>query len=119
LRSVLWVSSIFSKVGGKAHAAYAACKAAANAYVRCAALELAPHVRVNSLVLGSVDTPMAANALADPEIAESIAATIPLGLGKPEQVADAIAFLISQQNTWITGQEIVMDGGRSINFSHK
>jgi NAD(P)-dependent dehydrogenase (short-subunit alcohol dehydrogenase family) len=116
---VVWVSSLFSKVGGKAHAAYAACKAAANAYVRCAALELAPRVRVNALVLGSVDTPMAANALSDPEIAASIAATVPLGLGKPEQVADTIAFLVSEQSRWITGQEIVVDGGRSINFSHK
>ena len=40
------------------------------------------------------------------------------GLGKPEPVADAIAFLVSEQSRWITGQEIVVDGGRSINFSH-
>jgi NAD(P)-dependent dehydrogenase (short-subunit alcohol dehydrogenase family) len=105
-------------VGGKAHAAYAACKAAANAYVRCAALELAPRVRLNTLVLGGVDTPMSAPALANPEIAAALAASVPLGLGKPEPVADAIAFLISEQSRWITGQEIVVDGGRSINFSH-
>ena len=120
LRSVVWVSSLFSKVGSKAHAGYVACKAAANAYVRCAALELASRgVRVNALVLGGVDTPMAAGALADPEIADSIAATVPLGLGKPDQVADVVAFLLSEQSRWITGQEIVLDGGRSINFSYK
>lgn len=118
LRSVLWVSSLFAKVGGKAHAAYAACKAAANAYIRCAALEMAPRVRLNALVLGGVDTPMSAPALANPEIAAALAATVPLGLGKPEPVADAIAFLVSDQSRWITGQEIVVDGGRSINFSH-
>ena len=119
LRSVVWVSSIYSKVGAKAQAAYAACKAAANAYVRCAALELAPRVLVNALVLGGVDTPMAASTLTDPEMAESLTAAIPLGVGKPEHVANTIAFLVSEQNRWITGQEIVMDGGRSINFSHK
>ena len=118
LRSVVWVSSLFSKLGAKAHASYAACKAAANAYVRCAALELAPRVRVNSLVLGSVDTPMAASALANPEIASKTAAIMPLGLGKPDAVADVIAFLVSNQSRWITGQELVADGGRSINFSH-
>lgn len=118
LRSVVWVSSLFSKFGAKAHAAYAACKSAANAYVRCAALELAPRVRLNTVILGAVETPMSAPALANPEIVAALASTIPLGLGQPPPVADAIAFLLSEQSRWITGQEITVDGGRSINFSH-
>jgi NAD(P)-dependent dehydrogenase (short-subunit alcohol dehydrogenase family) len=118
LRSVVWLSSLFANFGAKGHAAYAAAKAAGNAYVRCAALELAPRVRMNSVVLGSVETPMAAKALSNESIAESIARTTPLGLGQPDAVADVVAFLVSDASRWITGQEITVDGGRSVNLSH-
>ncbi len=118
LRSVAWVSSLFGKFGAKGHASYAAAKAAAGAFVRCAAIELAPRVRLNSLVLGPVETPMAARALADPAIAASIARTTPLGLGRPEAVADVVSFLVSDASRWMTGQEVIVDGGRSVNFSH-
>lgn len=119
LRSALFVSSTWAKVGGKGHAAYAAAKAAVDAFVRCAALELAPRVTLNSLVLGGVETAMSAAALLDTEIAASIARDVPLGLGRPEEVAEVIAFLVSERNRWMTGQEVVLDGGRTINFSLK
>lgn len=118
LRSVVWISSVFANFGAKGHAAYGAAKAAANAYLRCAALELAPRVRLNALVLGYVETPMSAAALADPEIAESIRRTTPLGLGQPEYAANATLFLLSDESAWITGQEFVVDGGRTVNLSH-
>lgn len=119
LRSVVWISSVFANFGARGHAAYAAAKAAANAYLRCAALELAPRVRLNALVLGYVETPMSAAALADPEIAESNRRLTPLGLGQPEHAAEAARFLLSEESSWITGQEIVIDGGRTINLSHR
>ena len=49
---------------------------------------------------------------ADPNFVASTEATHPLGLGKPEDIADAIEFLSSDKARWITGQELAVDGGR-------
>jgi len=49
---------------------------------------------------------------ADPDFVASTEATHPLGLGKPEDIADAIEFLSSDKARWITGQELAVDGGR-------
>jgi NAD(P)-dependent dehydrogenase (short-subunit alcohol dehydrogenase family) len=119
LCSVVVISSIWSQFGARGHSLYCASKAALDGMVRALAVELAPDVRVNSVLPGAVRTPMAKAALADPEIVEGLRQNYPLGLGQPADVAAAVEFLMSEDARWITGQQYVVDGGRTVNMSHK
>jgi NAD(P)-dependent dehydrogenase (short-subunit alcohol dehydrogenase family) len=119
LRTVVVISSIWSQFGARGHSLYCASKAALDGMVRALAVELAPDVRVNSILPGAVRTPMAEAALADPQIVEGIRQNYPLGLGQPADVAAAVEFLMSEDARWITGQQFVVDGGRTVNMSHK
>jgi NAD(P)-dependent dehydrogenase (short-subunit alcohol dehydrogenase family) len=119
LANVILVSSIWSTFGAAGYSLYCASKAALEAMVRALAIELAPGTRINSIAPGGVDTPMAAAALADSEIANNIKNTYPLGLGTPDDVANVVEFLLTPSASWITGQRIVADGGRSVNMSLK
>jgi NAD(P)-dependent dehydrogenase (short-subunit alcohol dehydrogenase family) len=82
-------------------------------------VELAPQVRVNSILPGAVRTPMAEYALKDPIIAEKLTGDYPLGLGEPHDIANLVEFLLSEKSRWITGQQLVIDGGRTANMSQK
>ena len=119
LSNVLFISSIWSRTGARGHTLYCASKAALDGAMRALAVELAPTIRVNSLLLGAINTPMAAAALGNLIVAAAVRRDYPLGLGSPEAVADVAAFIVSEQARWITGQEIVVDGGRVIDTSHK
>lgn len=119
LRSVVFISSIWGQFGSAGHTVYSATKGALDAAMKSLAVELAPAVRVNSIALGAVETPMAARALADPMIRERIEADYPLGLGSPEQVVRAVEFLLSEDASWITGQVMVVDGGRTSHMSNR
>ncbi|MEK7781695.1 MAG: SDR family oxidoreductase [Verrucomicrobiota bacterium] len=112
LRSITFLSSINSKLGAKGHYVYAGSKAAVNALMLSLAVELAPTVRVNAVLPGTVGTGMNTELFADPNFVASTEATHPLGLGKPEDIADAVEFLSSDKARWITGQELAVDGGR-------
>ena len=111
--SIVLVSSQIGEVGHPAAAAYAASKAGINGLARAMALELAGDgVRVNAVAPGPVETPMTAAAMADPERAGALVAQVPLGrLGQPEEIANAIAFLLSDEASFITGQVLTADGG--------
>jgi NAD(P)-dependent dehydrogenase (short-subunit alcohol dehydrogenase family) len=87
--------------------------------MRALAVELAPDTRVNSILPGALDTAMAASAMSDAEVAANVKASYPLGIGKPEDIANAVQFLLSDEARWLTGQELVIDGGRTVNFSLK
>jgi NAD(P)-dependent dehydrogenase (short-subunit alcohol dehydrogenase family) len=87
--------------------------------MRSLAVELAPETRVNSVLPGALNTAMAQNAMSDADIVRNFQSDYPLGLGSPDDVASAVRFLLSDEARWITGQEIVVDGGRSVNFSLK
>ncbi|MGA2243186.1 MAG: SDR family oxidoreductase [Verrucomicrobiota bacterium] len=114
LRSITLISSIATRVGASGYGVYAASKGAVNAFSLSLAIELAPAVRVNAVLPGIVGTEMNRENFANPEFVASVRATHPLGLGCPEDVADAVEFLASDCARWITGQEIVVDGGRTI-----
>ncbi len=111
--TIVLVSSQIGEVGHPAAAAYAASKAGINGLVRAMALELADAgVRVNAVAPGPVDTAMTADAMADPERAAALVAQIPLGrLGQADEIASAIAFLLSDAASFITGQVLTADGG--------
>ena len=115
--SVINLSSILGKVGLAGAAAYCASKGGVTLLSKAAALEWAPlGIRVNSVHPGFIDTPMVSNALADRddgnEMRVALMAAHPIGrFGVPREIADAIAFLASDEASFITGAEIVVDGG--------
>ena len=93
---------------------YSASKGAINAAARSMAIELAPrNIKVNTLSPGLVRTPMIEKSfkrLTKDQI-ETIEKTFPLGIGKPNDIARSAAFLLEPQNKWITGINLVVDGG--------
>jgi NAD(P)-dependent dehydrogenase (short-subunit alcohol dehydrogenase family) len=119
LGNILFVSSIWSQFGARAHSAYCASKAALDGLMRALAVELAPAVRVNSILPGAIETSMAARAFDDPVILDRLRQDYPMGLGRPEDIADSIEFILSAKARWLTGQQVVVDGGRTVNMSLK
>jgi NAD(P)-dependent dehydrogenase (short-subunit alcohol dehydrogenase family) len=114
LRTITLISSIASRIGTPGYHLYAASKGALNALARSLAVELAPEVRVNCVLPGGVETESTRAMFANEETLARMKASTPLGLGTVGDIASAVAFLVSDKARWITGQEIVIDGGRSI-----
>ncbi len=117
LRSIVFVSSTASQFGARGLSVYCASKGALDSFMRALAVELAPAVRVNSVLPGAVRTPMTAAMLNEPRLLERLASEYPLGVGEPSYVASAIEFLLSDAAGWITGQQLVVDGGRTVNIT--
>lgn len=113
--SIVVMSSISSIRGYKAKSEYCVSKAAVDAFVRCMALELAERrIRVNSVMAAAVSTPLAKKAR---ELNASIGASdfsCPLGSSEPYEVANTIAFLLSDATKTITGTSLLIDGGACI-----
>jgi NAD(P)-dependent dehydrogenase (short-subunit alcohol dehydrogenase family) len=118
--SVVLTSSTGSDRGNPGMAVYAATKGAQLSLMRTLAVELAPRgIRVNAVSPGPIETPMLtkldmpADMLDDFKV--SFAARIPTGrFGTPEEIGNAVAFLGSAEASFITGANLVVDGGRSI-----
>jgi 3-oxoacyl-[acyl-carrier protein] reductase len=94
---------------------YCASKAGVLVMTKCLALELAPKIRVNSIIPGSIWTEETANrhSYHDPEQRRAKEEVIPLKrIGAPEDVADVVSFLLSHGARYINGQKIVVDGGQ-------
>jgi NAD(P)-dependent dehydrogenase (short-subunit alcohol dehydrogenase family) len=117
LKNVVFISSIASQFGAKGFTAYSASKAGLDGLMKSLAVELGPEVRVNSVLPGSVRTPMTEKMYADPQTAERLTRDYPLGIGLPVDISKAVAFLLSDESRWITGHQLVVDGGRSANIS--
>ena len=117
LRSVVFVSSTASQFGAKGFNLYCASKGALDALMRALAVELAPAVRVNSVLPGAVKTRMTEAMFDDPHVKARIERDYPLGIGEPSDIASAVEFLMSDNARWITGQQLVVDGGRTVNIS--
>lgn len=96
--------------GSRTHSHYGVSKAGVLALTRSIARELAPRIRVNAVSPGTIDTPMVARFLA--EHGPGYVETIPLRrLGRPREVAQAVAFLCSEAASYITGTTIHVNGG--------
>lgn len=113
--SIVVMSSISSVKGYKAKTEYCVSKAAVDAFVRCMASELANRkIRINSVMAAEVLTPLALKAK---ELNNSLGVSefnTPLGPTEPYEVANTIAFLLSDATKTITGSSIVIDGGALI-----
>jgi NAD(P)-dependent dehydrogenase (short-subunit alcohol dehydrogenase family) len=91
---------------------YSAAKAGVISLTMDAALEYAPSIRVNCVSPGLVETNLTAKTLGDPDLRAAVERVTPLGrLGAPEDVANLVVFLASPLSSYITGQNIVVDGG--------
>lgn len=117
--SVILNTSVAGNLGMAGSTAYAATKAAVRSFTRTAASELAgAGVRVNAVSPGPIETPiygkMGMPAEAVKGFAESLTAQVPLSrFGRPEEIAKAALFLASDDASYITAEEIVVDGGLS------
>jgi len=111
--SVVGISSIEGLVGNPFIPAYCASKAGLLGLTRSMAGQLGPMgIRVNAVCPGFIETPMLADALSIEELRAAFVAAAPLGrLGQPDEIGAAVAFLMSPKASFITGTQIVVDGG--------
>lgn len=112
---IINIASDAGRVGSLGEAVYSGCKGGIIAISKTWAREFArDHIRVNVICPGLTDTPLL-KSLQESEfghkVIEAITRQIPFGLGKPEQIADAVLFFASQASEYITGQVLSVSGG--------
>jgi 3-oxoacyl-[acyl-carrier protein] reductase len=108
---IVTVSSVAALRPRKMQIHYASAKAGVIAFTRCCAEAFAPHVRINGVAPGLIETEMA-HVLPDAAI-ERIQSETPLGrLGTPEEIASVIRFLLSEESSFMTGHTLAASGGR-------
>lgn len=104
-------------LGARNHPHYVASKAALVGYTRASAMELAPRgILVNAIAPGLIDTPLL-RALTPERMAAQLALQPTGKAGRPEDVAQAVSFLVSPHTGFITGQVLFVDGGKSLGGS--
>lgn len=112
--SIVFISSVYGVVGSAANVAYATSKAALIGMTKALAIELASkNIRVNCIVPGFIRTNMAdgVNQMFDAAYEERIESMHPLGWGEAIDIANGIAFLLSDASKWTTGAVFNIDGG--------
>ncbi len=111
--SIINVSSVFGIIGGGGEASYHASKGAVRLLTKTAAVDLAKdYIRVNSIHPGMIATPMNIQKLSSPKSKKHVQDVTPWPrLGKPEDIAYGALYLASEESTFVTGAELVIDGG--------
>jgi NAD(P)-dependent dehydrogenase (short-subunit alcohol dehydrogenase family) len=110
---IINMTSQMGHVGSPGRTVYCMTKHALEGLTKAMAVELAPHnIRVNSVAPTFIETPMTAPMLAKPEFRAFVDAMIPLGrIGKPDDVASAVLYLVSPAANMVTGTSLLIDGG--------
>ena len=113
--SIVNISSVAGLVGSRATSAYNASKGAVRLLTKSTAIQYASDgIRANSVHPGTIETSMTEGFLADPIMRQDRMDRTPIGrLGKPEDVAYGALFLASDEASFMTGSELVIDGGRT------
>jgi NAD(P)-dependent dehydrogenase (short-subunit alcohol dehydrogenase family) len=113
--SIINMSSVAGLVGDHNSTAYTASKGAVRLLTKSTAIQYAAEgIRVNSVHPGTIETPMTADMLAEESYRQDRVRRTPLGrLGQPEDVAMGVLYLASDESSFVTGAELVIDGGRT------
>src|SRR5919204_393113 len=111
--TIINISSVHEELAFPGYVAYCAAKGGLRMLCRDLALELAPHkINVVNVAPGAIATPINEETLRDPEKLAALKKEIPLGrVGQPEEVAKLVAYLASDEASYITGTTVVIDGG--------
>lgn len=111
--SIINTSSIMGIVGSPTTPAYSAAKGAIRLFTKTAALQYAKeNIRVNSIHPGYAMTPLTDERFSDPAVNKVLLDKTPMGrLGTAEDIANGVLFLASDESAWMTGTELVIDGG--------
>lgn len=115
--SIVFTSSMSGVYCGLAGGSlYGATKSAILGYTKALAIELAPRgIRVNTIHPGMIETPLTSGTALSKELLEEDAKNYPLGrYGKPEEIAYSIVYLLSDATIWMTGSQLLIDGGYSV-----
>lgn len=118
--SIVSIASVHARTTATMNAPYVASKGGVVALTRAMALEGAPQrIRVNCILPGAIDTPMLMENWGDtPPEAHPLVPNIPLGrFGRPEEIAQVALFLASDAASYMTGSDVLVDGGLSSRFS--
>ena len=112
--AIVNMSSINAQVAIPSIAAYCASKGGVMQLTKASALALAPHnIRVNAVGPGSVDTAMMAGVNANPDAMAMVMSRTPMKrIAEPSEIANVVAFLVSDKASYVTGETIYVDGGR-------
>jgi NAD(P)-dependent dehydrogenase (short-subunit alcohol dehydrogenase family) len=112
--AIVNMSSINEKFGLPDHVAYSVSKGGISQLTRAMAVALAPHgIRVNAVGPGTIDTPILAGVIKDKGFRDKVLSRTPLGrFGRPEEIAAIVAWLASDEASYVTGTTLFADGGR-------
>jgi NAD(P)-dependent dehydrogenase (short-subunit alcohol dehydrogenase family) len=112
--AIVNMSSINERFGLPDHVAYSISKGGISQLTRAAAVALAPHgIRVNAVGPGTIDTPILAGVIKDAAFRTKVLSRTPLGrFGRPEEIAAVVAWLASDEASYVTGTTVFADGGR-------
>ena len=113
--SIVNISSVAGLVGNRMSSAYTASKGAVRLFTKSTAIQYAGDaIRANSAHPGTIESPMTEQLLEDPSYRDDRMRRTPIGrLGKPEDVAFGVLYLASDESSFVTGAELVIDGGRT------
>ena len=115
--SIVFTSSMSGVYAGLVGGSlYGATKAAIAGYTKALAIEFAPRgIRVNTIHPGMIETPLTKGTALSQDVLDEDAKNYPLGrYGKPEEVAYAVVYLLSDATVWMTGTQLLIDGGYSV-----
>lgn len=116
--SIVNVASVVGLRGTAYMSGYGAAKSGLINFSKTSAIEAAPNVRVNCVIPGAVQTPATERAIPNEDLMEATIQTIPLKrIAKPEELAAPIVFLLSSEASFITGADLIIDGGKTADLN--